>query len=55
MKLLLRKGADINKTTADGVTTLQRAASKGHENIVRLLLDKGGDVDKAAYNGVTAL
>jgi len=52
---LLNSGADVNKAARNGVTALQRAASEGHEEIVKLLLNSGADVNKAAADGVTAL
>ena len=43
-KLLLDKGADVNRVDMHGKTLLTNAAGKGHFEMVKLLLDKGADV-----------
>jgi len=57
VKLLLRKGANINKPASDdGSTPLYIASQNGHEPIVSLLLKKGADINKATSNhGTTPL
>jgi ankyrin repeat protein len=41
VKLLLKHGADVNKTGSDGATALDVAAREGHDDMVMLLLDGG--------------
>jgi ankyrin repeat protein len=53
--LLLNRGANINTTTADGVTPLMYAAESGNFSIVSLLVERGADINKKPFNGATAL
>ena len=46
-RLLLEKGADVNRPTEKGWTPLFIACWKGHVDAARLLLEKGADVDRA--------
>jgi ankyrin repeat protein len=55
VRLLLEKGADIDRTTGSGRTALHLAAMSGHLAVVRLLLEKGADVDGTTSNGQMAL
>ena len=55
MRLLLDRGAEVNKAKNDGATSLCIASHNAHEAVVRLLLDRGADVDKAMNNGATPL
>ena len=55
VKLLLEKGANVNKDNGRGMTTLMFAATHGHLDVVRLLLGKGANVDLANVDGMTAL
>lgn len=42
-QLLIKHGANVNKTGLDDVTALHDAASYGNQKLVKLLLDKGAD------------
>ena len=42
MKLLLDKGAAVDKALKDGHIALIIAAQKGHAAVAKVLLDKGG-------------
>ncbi len=52
VKLLMAKGADINKT---GWTPLHYAATKGHLGTIKLLLDKSAYIDAESPNKSTPL
>ena len=54
-KLLLRRGASINKCQRDGSTPLHAAAFYGHTLIVGLLLEYGAKIDIKNRWGRTAL
>ena len=54
-KLLLDRGAAVNKADDNGGTALHCAASCGHLNICQLLIDRGATVDKATNYGDTPL
>jgi ankyrin repeat protein len=45
VKLLLKKGADVESKDSRGRTPLSWAAEKGHEEVMELLLEKGADVE----------
>ena len=45
VKMLLRRGADINEVQSDGSTALHAAAYFGHPHVVRLLLEYGARTD----------
>jgi ankyrin repeat protein len=51
-KLLLKKGADVNKP---GWAALHYAASGGHVDIIRWLLDENAYIDAASPNRTTPL
>jgi len=55
VKLLLDRGADVNRADNGGMTSLMYAANKGYEEITRLLLVKGADPNMADDDGYTAL
>ena len=45
-RLLLDKGAEVDRAAEDGQTPLFIACQKGHVDVARLLLDKGAEVDR---------
>ncbi len=55
IKLLLDKGADIEKRKPDGLNALMIAAAWDQAAIVQLLLDRGADINAKDRNGFTAL
>ena len=44
-RLLLDKGAEVDRARTDGATPLFIACENGHVDVARLLLDKGAAVD----------
>jgi predicted LPLAT superfamily acyltransferase len=55
VRLLLDKGARMDKPNKNGTTPLFIASQGGYVDIVRLLLDNGARVDKAMNDGGTPL
>ena len=55
VKILIKKGEDVNSRKGFGVTPLILASSYGNTKIVKLLLDAGAEVDTPTANGNTAL
>lgn len=53
--LLLKGGADVNKSNEVGVTSLHIASSLSHTLLVKLLLQYGADVNKVDIVGQTPL
>ena len=53
--MLLYRRADANETDEDGWIALSRAASKGHEAVVRQLVKYGAIVNAKSNYGETAL
>ena len=54
-RLLVEKGADMDKATVGGFTPLYMACHDGHLEVARLLVEKGADIDKANRRGGTPL
>jgi hypothetical protein len=54
-RLLINRGADINKKNKKGNTALIVTSGNNHRNCINLLLDCGANVDSANYVGNTAL
>ncbi len=52
---LISSGADINKSTKDGVTSLMMACKNGNIEVVKHLISNGADINKPNKIGVTAL
>ena len=46
-KLLIERGANINKTDITGQTPLHVACQNGREEMVKLLPERGADINKA--------
>ena len=55
VKLLLKKGIDIEGRTNIGSTALHLAAYNGHRHVVAVLLDRGAEIDSKNTLGSTAL
>lgn len=55
VKVLLKKGADVNAKDTKGMTPLVYAVAGGYERIVKTLLDGGADVNAIANDGRRAL
>ena len=55
VRLLLKKGANVNAFEGDKDTALVCASRNGHERMVQLLLEKGANIDAARLEGDTAL
>ncbi len=55
VKSFIRKGADINTTTFDGVTPLMYAAQKGHHEVAEYLIEQGAKLEMEPQDGLTAL
>jgi len=55
VKLLLSRGADVNKRDAQGYTPLTSAARQRYTDMIKLLLDHKADVNLANADGMTPL
>lgn len=55
IEILVKRGADIEKTNYRGATALHIAAQFGHIQPVKVLLDAGAEVDAVNRLGTTAL
>jgi hypothetical protein len=55
VRLLLERGAEVDKADNEGTTPLQISSFEGHVEVVRVLLDKGAEIDKAANDDWTPL
>lgn len=55
IQLLLDREANIEATSESGQTPLFKAASEGHEAIVRLLLDWKANIEATNESGQTPL
>ena len=52
---LIKKGADVNTTDKNGVTSLHIAATKKIIKLIRLLVEKGANVNATTHLGITPL
>ena len=55
VKLLLERGADVNKKSFSGWTALMVAAVTGNKDIIEMLLERGADIGVVNTDGRTAL
>ena len=55
VKLLLKKGVDVNATNVLGFGALNGATINGHMEIVQLLIDDGADINARDYLGFSPL
>ena len=55
VQLLLKRGANINVTTFEGVTPLMYAVQNDNLEMVRLLVEDSADINKKPVSGATAL
>jgi ankyrin repeat protein len=55
IRVLLERGADVNASTAAGVTLLHAAAQQGDDELVRLAAAHGADLMAKDQKGLTAL
>ena len=53
VRVLVEKGADINKARNDGATPLHVASQNGHADVVRILVERGADINKWESGGYT--
>jgi ankyrin repeat protein len=53
-RVLVERGADIDKAMNDGGTSLIAASRVGHLEVVRMLLEQGADITRI-WKGRTAL
>ncbi len=51
VRLLLRQGADVNASQADGMTALHWAATRGEADMARMLVSAGARVEALTRNG----
>ncbi|XP_055838337.1 ankyrin-3-like [Episyrphus balteatus] len=55
VKVLLKKGANVNFKTADGLTSLHLACKTGNVEIIDLLLSSNADINAREHNKLTPL
>lgn len=55
MELMIRKGANVNARTVEGITPLFICAQNGRVDLARMLLHYGADAKTTATTGCTAL
>ena len=53
LKLLIKKGAEVNQAAENGATPSFFAAKGGHLELLMLLVEKGANVNQANKNGAT--
>ena len=55
MKLLVRKGANVNAINIEGRTALHLVSAEGYFKGAKFLIENGANVNAEDYNGWTAL
>ena len=55
VRMLLEKGAQVDREDRQGVTPLYGAAGKGHVEVARLLIQRGADINHSTKKGDTPL
>ncbi len=55
VKLLIKRGADVNAASAGGLTPLLLACVQGHISAVKLLLEGGANLDVKSADGLSPL
>jgi uncharacterized protein len=55
VQMLIKRGANVNVTTTDGVTPLMYAVQNGNLEMVKMLVEDSADIDKKPVSGTTAL
>ena len=55
VSLLLRNGAEVDKTDSAGLTSLALAVQEGHVKPMTLVLENGADVDRCNVSGTAPL
>ncbi len=55
VRALIDAGADVNKSTSNGICPLHMACEEGHLEVVKTLIDAGADVNKSTSNGICPL
>ncbi len=55
LKLLIARGANLNKLSQDGSSALYLATKKNNINMMKILIDAGADIDIKNHKGNTAL
>ena len=55
VRLLLDRGAEVDRANQNGLTPLLTACFRGHVDVALLLLENGAEVDKAEEHGQTPL
>jgi len=53
-RLLIDRGADVNRTYENGFTALHLASKNGHAKVARLLIDRGAEINAATADGETS-
>jgi hypothetical protein len=54
-RLLLDRGADVERHDVDGRSALLWACMRGHLQMVRLLVERGADMESSSHDGRTGL
>ena len=55
VEALILKGANVNDTNDNGLTSLMKASIYGNQDVIKLLLSHGVDIHKKSNNNCTAI